>query len=105
MAYLWFFIGLFLLLGALNVNGFFKIILWAVSISLMLYSLPKTGLMSEIAAEETFAVSLFLVGIIQMVASFTEYKLFGVVIFREVTDFIIFILGLGMIIIGLIIAI
>lgn len=101
MEYVLFFIGLLLLILALNVGGFFKIILWAASVGLMLYSLPSTEVMEYIEADERFAASMALIGLIQILASITEYKIFGIVVFREVSDFVIHGLGIVMVIVGL----
>ena len=105
MDYLLLFIGFLLLLLALNVGGFFKIIVWAASVGMMLYSLPSTEFMEYISADERFAASMFLVGLIQFFASITEYKLFGIVVFREVSDFIIHGLGIIMTIAGICMAV
>lgn len=102
MEYVWFILGCLLLLAAINVPGFFKLLLWVASVGLLVYSMPKLDFMAQIEAEETLAASLFLIGIFQMSVSFTEYKFLGVVVLREITDFVIFLLGLGVMITGLV---
>lgn len=101
MEYVWFFLGLGLLMLSLNVGGFFKIILWAGSVALFLYAIPKTELGQVAEEEEMTAFSLFFIGIIDICATVFSFKVLGVEVFREVTDIVIHILGFGLLITGI----
>ena len=101
MEYFYFVLGIVLLIMAINIGGFFKIILWGSSVALLMYSLPQTEFLDYINPEEKTAVSIFLIGLFQIVASITEYKILGVVVLRCVTDIVIQILGIVMLITGL----
>lgn len=94
-------LGFLLLLAALNVKGFFKLILWGISVAVMLYALPKVELMSGIPEEERIGASLLVIGITQISASLFEFKFMGETLFREVTDVVIQVLGVGLFIAGL----
>lgn len=101
MEYFWCIIGIILLLLALNIGGFLKLIFWGASVAALMYGLPQTEFLDYINPGEKTAVSLFLIGIIQIAASITEYKIFGVVVLRSVTDILIQVLGIAMLIIGI----
>ena len=101
MEYVWFALGICLLLLSLNISGFFKIIVWAGSVLLMLYALPQTELLEFIPEEEKTACSLFVIGIIDVCSAIVSVKFLGVEVFREISDIVIHILGIGLIITGI----
>ena len=95
-------VGCILLILALNITGFFKIVLWAASVCLMVYTLPEIGWMSNRPYSEQINSSIFFVGLMQVLITITEHKFFGIVLWREVTDFVINILGYVLIVVGLV---
>lgn len=95
------FLGIIVLMVALNVNGFFlKVFLWACSLGLFLYALPLTEWMDDIAGDEKIPFSLFFTGIFNVAGSITTYKIFGKE-FNEVSDIVINVLGYVLIVVGL----